>query len=483
MFTTKKIFTISSLLPGRIIAFITQIKEFCMRIIHQSTQMKHLLFTIFFLAMLFFSVLSAEAANRYVRAGATGANNGTDWTNAYTTLPASLVRGNTYFIADGTYAGYTFDDDASGTTLITIKKATTSSHGTDTGWVSTYGDGQAVFGGLQFTRPYYTIDGVSRNESNWKDYNAYGIQVSEIRASRLDGGHSPSGECSADNLTFNYLHVGTDTTTWATGTDSRSLYLGGFGSGATACQNWTFSHGLIQNTLEVQCAGCSDLLIEKTYFYSGWSKEAIRGQIFGDRVTVRWNVFEDACQMKPGTTDRCTAEIAAWDGTSFSDWKIYGNVFYKSYKDPQNSNGVVIVGDAGWGGAIGPTTSNSVASNNTIAGFGVNSGTRVIMLEGGSGNVVRNNLAYDCLEPATFTANTTSNNFYSTSNPFTNYAGKNFHLSSATTAGTTLASPYNTDMDGNTRGADGTWDIGAYEYLSGGVSLSPPSPPTLLAVQ
>jgi hypothetical protein len=53
-------------------------------------------------------------------------------------------------------------------------------------------------------------------------------------------------------------------------------------------------------------------------------------------------------------------------------------------------------------------------------------------------------------------------------NPFVDYTNGNFRLASATTAGTTLASPYNTDMFGNTRGADGTWDRGALEFCSGG---------------
>ena len=44
-----------------------------------------------------------QAANHYVRAGATGSADGTDWTNAFTDLPATLTRGDTYFVADGTY--------------------------------------------------------------------------------------------------------------------------------------------------------------------------------------------------------------------------------------------------------------------------------------------------------------------------------------------------------------------------------------------
>jgi hypothetical protein len=51
-----------------------------------------------------------------------------------------------------------------------------------------------------------------------------------------------------------------------------------------------------------------------------------------------------------------------------------------------------------------------------------------------------------------------------------NYAGANFRLASATLAGLTLPSPFNTDLDGNTRGADGVWDRGAYEYTTNSVS-------------
>ena len=73
------------------------------------------------------SALVADAASKYVREAAAGAGTGADWTDAYTALPATLTRGDTYYIADGAYAAYTFDDAISGTTLITIKKATVTS--------------------------------------------------------------------------------------------------------------------------------------------------------------------------------------------------------------------------------------------------------------------------------------------------------------------------------------------------------------------
>jgi len=59
-------------------------------------------------------------------------------------LPATLQRGATYYIADGTHASYRFNTPVSGTDLIAIKKAAISDHGTDIGWISSCGDGQAI---------------------------------------------------------------------------------------------------------------------------------------------------------------------------------------------------------------------------------------------------------------------------------------------------------------------------------------------------
>lgn len=96
----------------------------------------------------------------YIRAGATGSNDGTNWTDAWTQLPGTLTRGNIYYIAEGSYPGYTFDDSQSGDSYIYIIKATSGKHGTDTGWDNTYGD-DAIFGPINFTEPYYEFNGQS----------------------------------------------------------------------------------------------------------------------------------------------------------------------------------------------------------------------------------------------------------------------------------------------------------------------------------
>ena len=431
---------------------------------------------------LFTAAQTAMAANYYVRAGATGANNGADWTNAYTTLPSTLTRGNTYYIADGSYSGYTFDDDVSGTSTITIKKCTASDHGTETGYSAAYCDGQAIFGELRFTRPYYVIDGAVRNESNWKDHSAYGIRTTGVRASRLDGGHVGS-DCSADNITFKYAHVGTTTTAYSSRMDGEGFYISGFGGGTVACENWTLHRTLVQNVVVgIQCAGCKGLNVEYSYFYIGWGKEAIRGQVSASNMTVRYSVFEDSCQRDPGdATSGCTAEIANWDGSDFDNNEIYGNVFYKTTSEV-NSGGAIVIGGNGssW---VGPATNNSKVYNNTIAGL--KNWNANILINGGSGNECRNNLWYGNTGSTTgCTANSSSHNVVASSNPFVNYSGGDFRLAGATTtAGYSLPSTYMVDRFGATRGADGNWDLGAYEYVAGGTSPVVLSSPTNLRIQ
>jgi hypothetical protein len=64
-----------------------------------------------------------------------------------------------YWLGAGSYGAYTFDDAASGSAGITIRKATADMHGTETGWSAGLGDGAAAFGPLSFETDRYTMDG------------------------------------------------------------------------------------------------------------------------------------------------------------------------------------------------------------------------------------------------------------------------------------------------------------------------------------
>ena len=100
---------------------------------------------------------------RYVRPGGAGAQDGSDWANAFNGLPSVLERDTVYWLGAGNYGSYTFDDGASGQMGITVRKATAQAHGSDTGWNAAYGSGQAVFGPLRFEGSRYTLDGGEPN--------------------------------------------------------------------------------------------------------------------------------------------------------------------------------------------------------------------------------------------------------------------------------------------------------------------------------
>lgn len=423
------------------------------------------------IALLTLAAFGAHAADRYVRQGATGNGSGSDWTNAYTSLPSDLVRGDTYWIADGSYNGVTVKTP--GTATITIKKATVASHGTSVGWSDSYGDGQAVLGGLMFDVGNVVIDGATRNENDWTQTSAYGFRIPRgLYSNRVN---SSTGAC-ADNVTARYVDIGADLGTGVTQTYGEGLYMLG-GSGSAACENWTLQRSHIHNTIvHIQCAGCMGLLVEYTYFGVGWGKEAIRGQNAAANIIIRHNTFKDACQRNPGdSTSGCTGEIALWDGDNFNNVEVYGNVFIKTTSEP-NSGGAVIIGGNGssW---VGPSSSNSKVYNNTISGLSYQSG---ILINGGSNNDCRNNVWINVASGSSpgCKANNTANNVVLSSSPFVSVGSGDFRLATATASGSPLPAPYNVDRLGATRGADGGWDLGAYEYTGGGgaAPLPPPAP-------
>src|SRR3972149_6150558 len=88
------------------------------------------------LSFFFLSPLDVEAANYHVRKAATGSANGSDWTNAWTDINSisGITAGGTVYVAAGTYTG-NYTAASSGWTL---KRATTGTHGSETGWSAAY---------------------------------------------------------------------------------------------------------------------------------------------------------------------------------------------------------------------------------------------------------------------------------------------------------------------------------------------------------
>jgi hypothetical protein len=107
-------------------------------------------------ATILFSFVSfVQAQGVYcVRAGGSGAKNGSDWNNAFPSLPESLQRGATYYIADGNYGAVTFTFTvviAIITSTSTVSKQASASNGFYIFRVAdSTGGGTSINGSVQF---------------------------------------------------------------------------------------------------------------------------------------------------------------------------------------------------------------------------------------------------------------------------------------------------------------------------------------------
>ena len=390
----------------------------------------------------------------YIRSGATG--NGTDWTNALPALPSTLTRGYTYYIADGTYGSYTFDDAVSGTQLITVKKATATDHGTNTGWVSTYGDGRAELGALTFSTDYYVVDGQKGSGSANLADRDYGFYIKS-------GGTIISSDGSANYITIKRMEIegtGRDAgtaadTTWPS---NKGFYLSGTHT------NWIVSNIYLHDTgnMSFQWASLSNSVVENSYIARNESSSAAHAEGvygFGSNNTIRNNVWEDI---------EGTGVIMI----SGSGWKVYNNVMFwtPTYAGGGTGNGAV----ADWSDSstASAAANNLIYSNTIINQKGYSSGFNFIHT-GSTGNIASNNLRY----LANSSSNTTgSNNIIAPTDPFVNWQARDFRLNSssgAINAGATLGSEYAVDLVGTVRPQGSAFDAGAYEFT--GTVTNPPS--------
>jgi hypothetical protein len=148
----------------------------------------------------------------YVLAGASGNADGSDWTNAWTALPDTLQRGHTYFVGDGEYPAYQFDDAADGETPIAVVRATAATHGTDTGWQAAHADGVAQLGQIEIMSPYVVFSGqVAHGFAVRGDFQGTALQIGAdfANVSYLDvdgafeqdsGGKHSAGACTGIDI-------------------------------------------------------------------------------------------------------------------------------------------------------------------------------------------------------------------------------------------------------------------------------------------
>ena len=408
------------------------------------------------LAVLFFGVFgfaaSSEASNIYVRAGASG--NGADWASALADLPATLTRGDTYYVADGAYSGYTFDDTSSGSSYITIKKATIADHGSDIGWQDSYGDGQAAFGPLLINMSYIIIDG---NSATW----SYGISVTQT-----GGGHGIRiGQSSTvSNVTVQGVTV--DMAGATAGVEYRGFYLS---SGA-----YSKTNVLLQN-VEVHDSEGDCLTADATDYIT------IDHLVCRDRRNVGGGVHGDGLELWGVNHGTVRYSKFNWNGQqiffagtgSYTGWEIYGNMFYGG----ATAGKAIIIKSA-------PVSIHIY--NNVLQGLNMGFSGFATNTTGDGKNNIFYNVNSSGWGSVTHSYNASNNgqglgganDITLTSSPFVT-VGSNFHLTAplASAGDSSIGATYKTDADGITRGSGGVWNRGAFEYNPSGTP-QPPAPPS-----
>lgn len=443
-------------------------------------------------------------ANIYVRAGASGST-GADWgANAYNDIPAmsAIARGDTVYVADGSYAAVTFDKAVSGSTVITIKKATVADHGTSTGWSDAYGDGQAVFAAQVWLKTdYWVFDGVSR--SGWR--TGYGFKVENNNGSNqpVNGtaavqtgdytGGAGANVGNASNITIKYVEIN--------GSHDRT---GGYNDYGLL---WTYTHGRVSGNYLGYCyihdvggvnahlRNTDGALVEYCWFQNNQSTASnhAEGISVGDTTsefTFRYNYVENM------EGSGYLATPSGLSGLTYTNWGIYGNVFFCNngeanahldfmgegiislYNYSVFSGYLYIVnntfaigsqpGDAApyiaFTPSVLPVSLDTVVIANNLF-YGSDTSPVVDHANATIGSYTWDyNAYYDSVNDLDLSAHKSS----ASGNPFVDVsqtAGHvDFSLATGTAAGSTLASPYNHDLTGAVRGGDGTWDRGAYEF-------------------
>ena len=261
--------------------------------------------------------LPCKAAKHYIRADAPAGGDGTDWERAWQQLPEDLVRGDTFYIADGYYPGYTFDDAEVGSLYIWILKATLEAHGTDIGWDDSYGDGQATWPGWNISKGRYIFDGITGQGAQGDSY----------------GFHLTPDSC---NFSSTYILAQFGTAPNCSYVEFRHIFFEGCGNTDPVC-----SYGIKSNSYQGYNVGSviahnlfyghavhlvlyhwRETLVEYNFFDANWSSANCHGEqvTFGnssDEVIYRYNIHRNSA----------TGGLGMHHNDN-KNWQVYGNIFY-----------------------------------------------------------------------------------------------------------------------------------------------------------
>jgi hypothetical protein len=322
----------------------------------ESPTMKRLIALLLFLSLSPIVACTSNcdgSGNCYIRAGANGSGNGSNWTNACTGFTgacasSNMTRGVSYWVAAGGYGGVTFNAPPARSSVITINAATVANHGPAADWSNSFA-GQALFGESTVTTDYWTFDGQSRG-SDWQ--SGYNIKF----WNQKDGGSSAYAlTLNGNNLSVRYVEIEGTNGNYSGGADDAGMLIQGthvnlgfsyvHDTGVDLIWNWgantTFEYNYIarnhkgdQNAHAQAFATC------------------------GNTMIIRYNTFRNI--VSSGVITDPTP-----NGCTISNWYIYGNTWFWDTSLPSNQG----VGD-GFVDLFGETSSGVIQIyNNTFAGI------------------------------------------------------------------------------------------------------------------
>jgi hypothetical protein len=453
----------------------------------------------YFIAFLFF-ILPAFSANWYVRKGATGSNNGTNWTNAWNEMSSinfsSVACGDTIWLAGGTYTtALSVNKSCTSSTVLKINRvlSTDSVPTAAAGWASSY-DSQVIISnnGINLAGgAYYTINGRVGSVAS----NNFGISVKCTSGSGGCDAIDGAGSGNLSNITLTYLEL----------FGPSCVMAENCGGGGASGLNVAPSNNSVTSLLVDHCwihqwgelirtSNWKNCIIQ----YTSLSDTHNDGQQHEDVV---YNYAQTNFTMRYNSIWGTPNDGIFFDFGGTVGFYFYGNVYFHTGGEfivfkPGYTNATNIYiynnvfesdgwGDysPGWldftGAANSGEVANNVFENVDNTGTPPNGNHNAYSLsgtsDGGSGSFY--------YSPGKLGA---SVDFLNEDPSVPDNGLANFHLTAAgATAfanGKTLAAPYNVDIDGNTRGASGSWTIGAYQYVSGTTSPTAPNPPTGLTV-
>ena len=443
-----------------------------------------------------FNSCSASGNIHFVRDGSGVTTNcGSNWNTACDDLNnfASLQRNHTYYIADGKYSSYNFDDAVSGTQYIYVKKATGNNPQVNStlGWQSSFGDGFANFTPtMKISSNYWVIDGMTGGgPANWKSGYGFIIQMNKITYfNSLCRGNIIKAFSSAGTASFvrvshfniegggidgdgtGYYYGVTPPKYCVNATANDLFYLTG-----GIKNNWTLSYNYLHDSGRTILIGrqLSDTLFEYNYFShveSHTDQHSETTSIYiapSDRNIYRYNVFDDAA----GTCVVCT-------GNAYGT-QLYGNIVFDTENLFLYSAGKGTRGNAVFGDWRNEQTTNARVYNNVFYNL---KGDNNAVAYNGLGALAYNNIYYNPRATSLANWKQTTHNYNSffnaggpygetneqvaSGNPFTNGTNIDFSLKdpNLVIVGRIENWMNNRDMLGNVRGADGKWDRGAIEY-------------------